>query len=138
VLAIDTSGPSLALAAENAMLNNVRQLRFERVDASELLNDDPEPPRLARERGDVGKALRAYRDLHLRAMRVVESGGLLAASSCSGSVSEQEFEQTLREAAYDLGRSARIVARGGQAPDHPVLATCPEGRYLKFLLACID
>jgi 23S rRNA (cytosine1962-C5)-methyltransferase len=149
VLAIDTSGPSLALAAENAMLNNVRQLRFERVDASELLNDlhkkkrrfgivVSDPPRLARERGDVGKALRAYRDLHLRAMRVVESGGLLAASSCSGSVSEQEFEQTLREAAYDLGRSARIVARGGQAPDHPVLATCPEGRYLMFLLACID
>jgi len=148
VLGIDSSGPALALAAENAMLNNGRQVRFERGDAQETLNELHrrgrtfdvvicDPPRLAPDRAAVPKALRKYRDLHLRAMRAVKPGGLLAISSCSGAVQEEEFERTLREAAYDLKREARILYRGGQAADHPVLATCPEGRYLKFLLACV-
>ena len=130
------------------MLNNCRQLRVERGDARRYLDaahDTGErfdvvisdPPRLAPTRASVKKALRVYRDLHLRAMRLVEPGGLLAASSCSGSVSEDEFEATLRNAAYDLGRTVQVLLRGGQAPDHPVLVTAPEGRYLKFLLACV-
>ena len=148
VICIDSSGPALALAAENAMLNNCRQLRVERADARRYLDEAHEsgkrvdvvisdPPRLAPTRAAVKKALRVYRDLHLRAMRVVEPGGLLAASSCSGSVSEEEFEATLRDAAYDLGRTVQVIFKGGQAPDHPVLTTSPEGRYLKFLLVCV-
>jgi len=70
-------------------------------------------------------------------MRVVKPGGLLAVSSCSGAVREDEFERTLTEAAYDLKREVQVLYRGGQASDHPVLTTCPEGRYLKFLLACV-
>ena len=70
-------------------------------------------------------------------MRLVEPGGLLAASSCSGAVSEADFERTVREAAYELRREVQVLQRGGQAADHPVLATCPEGRYLKFLLLCV-
>jgi len=148
VLGIDSSGPALALAAENAMLNNGRQVRFERADAQEALNEMHrrgrtfdvvicDPPRLAPDRASVPKALRKYRDLHLRAMRVVKPGGLLAVSSCSGAVHEDEFERTVVEAAYDLRRDAQVLHRGGQAGDHPVLATCPEGRYLKFLLTCV-
>jgi 23S rRNA (cytosine1962-C5)-methyltransferase len=148
VIGIDSSGPALALAAENAMLNNGRQVRFERGDAHEVLNEMhrrgrtfdlviSDPPRLAPDRASVPRALRKYRDLHLRAMRVVKPGGLFAASCCSGAVAEGEFERTLREAAYDLGRDVQVLHRGGQAPDHPVLATCPEGRYLKFILACV-
>jgi len=148
VLGIDSSGPALSIAAENAMLNNGRQVRFERADAQEALNEMHrrgrtfdvvicDPPRLAPDRASVPKALRKYRDLHLRAMRVVRPGGLLAVSSCSGAVREGEFEQTLLEAAYDIKRDAQVLYRGGQAGDHPVLATCPEGRYLKFLLACV-
>ena len=149
VLGIDSSGPSLANAVDNAMLNNVRQVRFERDDVKSALNRLHEagrrfdivvsdPPKFAPSKRDVSRALSAYRDLHLRAMRLVEPGGLLAASSCSGAVNAEEFEQTVRDAAYDLGRHARILHRGGQAPDHPVLATCPEGRYLKFLLVCVE
>jgi len=148
VLGIDSSGAALAIAAENAMLNNGRQVRFERADTAEVLNSlhrkgrrfdlvVSDPPRFATERKDKPNALRAYRDLHLRAMRAVRPGGLLAVSSCSGVVDEAEFEATLREAAYDLRRDVQVLERGGQAPDHPVLATCPEGRYLKFLLACV-
>jgi len=148
VLGIDSSGPALALAAENAMLNNGRQTRFERADVHDALNEIHrrgrtfdivvcDPPRLAPDRAAVPGALRKYRDLHLRAMRVVKPGGLLAASCCSGTVQEAEFERTLREAAYDIRRDVQILHRGGQAGDHPVLATCPEGRYLKFLLACV-
>jgi len=148
VLGIDTSGPALALAAENAMLNNGRQVTYERADVKEVLDRLHrekrrfdfvvcDPPRFARDRAHAGRALRAYRDLHLRALRAVEPGGLLAVSSCSGVVPEEAFENTVRDAAYDLGRTVRILHRGGQASDHPVLATCPEGRYLKFLLLAV-
>jgi len=147
VLGIDASGAALALAAENAMLNHVPRVRFERKDVRKALNELHasgrrfdivicDPPKYARDRKGVKKALRAYRDLHLRALRLVTPGGVLAASSCSGLVTEDEFERTLREAAYDLGRPLQLLQRGGQAADHPVLATCPEGRYLKFLLVC--
>lgn len=148
VLGIDSSGPALALAAENAMLNNGRQVRFERGDARAVLNEMhrkgrcfdiviSDPPRFAPDRAAVKKALTAYRDLHLRAMRVVRPGGLLAAACCSGAVSDGDFETTLRTAAYDLGRDLQVLHRAGQAADHPVLATCPEGRYLKFVVACV-
>ena len=148
VVGIDSSGRALSLAAENAMLNNCRHVRFERGDAKEALDRFHragrkfdfvvcDPPRYARERSQVKKALRAYRDLHLRAMRVVTEGGLLAVASCSGVVDEPDFEQTLREAAYDLNKDVRILHRGGQAADHPVLTACPEGRYLKFLLMAV-
>jgi len=149
VLGIDSSGPALADAAENAMLNNLmNSVRFERDDARNALNRLHkqgrrfdivicDPPKLAPDRAAVKRALTVYRDLHLRALRVVEPGGLLAASCCSGSVTEAEFEDTLRDAAYDVGRGLQFLARGGQAPDHPVLATCPEGRYLKFVLASV-
>ena len=96
-----------------------------------------DPPRLAPDRAAVKKALTAYRDLHLRAMRVVRPGGLLAAACCSGAVGDDDFEATLRSAAYDLKRDLQIIHRAGQAADHPVLATCPEGRYLKFVVACV-
>ena len=148
VLSVDSSGPALSLAAENAMLNNVRAVRYERSDVKAMLNRLSgerrrfdivvcDPPKFARNRAGVKRALAAYRDLHLRAMRVVAPGGLLAAASCSGLVTESDFEQTLRDAAYDLGRSVQVVHRAGQAADHPVLATCPEGRYLKFVVASI-
>jgi 23S rRNA (cytosine1962-C5)-methyltransferase len=149
VVGIDSSGPVLAMAVDNAFLNNVRQVRFERADVKSYLNElhgegrrfdivVSDPPKYAADRRSVDKALRAYRDLHLRAIRLVAEGGLLAASSCSGLVGADDFERTLREAAYDVGRSVRLLHRGGQAPDHPVLATCPEGRYLKFMLACVE
>lgn len=148
VLAIDSSGPALALAAENAMLNNGRQVRFERANDRDALNRFHkqgrtfdlvvcDPPPFARDRRDVDRALRGYRDLHLRAARVVQPGGLLAVSCCSAAVREADFEATLREAAYDLGRTIQILHRGGQAADHPILGSCPETRYLKFLLACV-
>jgi 23S rRNA (cytosine1962-C5)-methyltransferase len=143
VLGIDSSGPALALAAENAMLNNGRQVRFERADAQEALNEMhrkgrlfdvviSDPPRLAPDRASAPRALRKYKDLHLRAMRVVKPGGLLAVSSCSGAVREDEFERTLQEAAYDVRRQVQVLSRGGQACDHPVRATAPDARYLKF------
>jgi 23S rRNA (cytosine1962-C5)-methyltransferase len=148
VMGIDSSGPALALAVENAMLNNGRQVRFERADAREVLNRFHEtgrrfdivvsdPPRFAQDKSGLDRALRGYRDLHLRALRVVRPGGLIAVSCCSGVVPRVDFERTLFEAAHDLNRSLQLLHRGGQAPDHPVLATCPEGRYLKFLLACV-
>jgi len=148
VLGIDSSGPALALAAENAMLNNGRQVRFERGEARAVLDFlhrthrrfdvvISDPPRLAPDRSAVARALRAYRDLHLRALRVVERGGLFAASCCSGAIEREAFECTLKEAAHDLGRTLQILHRGGQAPDHPILATSPGSDYLKFVLTCV-
>ena len=148
VLGVDSSGPALALAVENAMLNHGRQVRFQRGDARKVLDDLKregrkfdivicDPPRLAPNRAAVPRALKVYRDLHLRAMRVVEPGGLLAMSCCSGAVTPMQFEATIREAAFDVKREVAILQRGGQSPDHPVRASCPESRYLKFVLACV-
>ena len=149
VLGIDSSESALKIAAENAKLNNARQVEFQQADVRTILDQFHQekrrfdavvcdPPRYARARSHVPKALRAYRDLHLRAMRVVEPGGLLAVASCSGVVSEEDWENTVRDAAYDLRRTVRVLHRGGQSTDHPVLTACPEGRYLKFLLLTVD
>ncbi|MCK6481675.1 MAG: class I SAM-dependent methyltransferase [Planctomycetes bacterium] len=94
-----------------------------------------DPPRLADNRHQVEGALKALREIHLRALLLLEEGGVLAASSCSGAVGDEPFEETLREAARLARRRVQVVYRGGQGPDHPWSVVAPEGRYLRFLLA---
>jgi 23S rRNA (cytosine1962-C5)-methyltransferase len=93
-----------------------------------------DPPPFARARTALDAALRGYKEINLRALRLLAPGGRLATFSCSHHVDETTFEATLREAAVDAGVRARVVARLPQAPDHPVLLTVPETRYLKGVL----
>jgi 23S rRNA (cytosine1962-C5)-methyltransferase len=93
-----------------------------------------DPPPFARSRSAVEAAARGYKEVNLRALRLLEPGGRLATFSCSHHVSEATFEDVVRDAATDAGITVRVIEKLTQAPDHPVLLTVPETRYLKGLL----
>ena len=93
-----------------------------------------DPPPFARGRTALDDALRGYKEINLRALRLLSPGGRLATFSCSHHVDEAMFERTVREAAADAGVRCGCVERLAQAADHPVLLTVPETRYLKGLL----
>ena len=94
-----------------------------------------DPPSFTRTKSGLGDALRGYRELHMRAFKLLSKGGLLATFSCSHHVSEAAFSETITDALVDARRSARRLRRFEQAPDHPVLPTIPETEYFRgFLL----
>ena len=93
-----------------------------------------DPPPFARGRTALASALRGYKEINLRALRVLAPGGRLATFSCSHHVDETTFEATCHDAAADAGVRLRVLDRLGQAADHPMLLTVPETRYLKGLL----
>jgi 23S rRNA (cytosine1962-C5)-methyltransferase len=143
---IETSAEALAQARDNLALNGVAD-RAELVDANafdELRRLERagarfglvvlDPPPFAPGRRTVERAARGYKEVNLRAMRLLEPGGVLATFSCSYHVSPDLFEAICRDAAADAGVALRVLALLGQAPDHPVLLGVPETRYLKGLL----
>ena len=93
-----------------------------------------DPPPFARGRTALAAALRGYKEINLRALRLLAPGGRLATFSCSHHVDPTTFEATCREAAADAGVRLRVLDTLPQATDHPVLLTVPETRYLKGLL----
>jgi 23S rRNA (cytosine1962-C5)-methyltransferase len=143
---IESSPDALAGARENLLLNAVAD-RAEVIAGNtfdELRRLDREgarfglvvvdPPPFARSRDAVEAASRGYKEINLRAMRMLEPGGLLLTFSCSHHLTEPRFEEICREAAADAGLTLRVLDRLTQAADHPVLLTVPETRYLKGLL----
>ena len=94
-----------------------------------------DPPSLARNKKSKFAALRAYKKLNTLALRCVKPGGLLASASCTSQVSTEDFKNVLGDAANDAEARLQILHEAGHAPDHPVPATFPEGRYLKFVMA---
>ncbi|MBQ7666533.1 MAG: class I SAM-dependent rRNA methyltransferase [Kiritimatiellae bacterium] len=97
-----------------------------------------DPPKLADAKVKVEKACRAYKDLNRLAFKLLRPGGLLATFSCSGAVDPALFATVVGEASVEAGRTARVIDRFNQPPDHPVSLTCPEGLYLKGLLCQVD
>jgi len=93
-----------------------------------------DPPSFTKTRSGLRDALRGYRELHMRAFKLLSKEGLLATFSCSHHVSDAAFSQTISDALVDARRSARRLRRFEQAPDHPVLPTIPETEYFKGLL----
>ncbi len=143
VISVDLDEAALAVAKENANLNNAR-LSLVHSDAFIYLRQmiangrtfDAvvlDPPKLAITREDVDDALRKYYDLNSLAMQVVRPGGLLLTCSCSGLVSPQMFTQTVHRASRYARRSLQLICESAAAPDHPVLLDCPESAYLKAL-----
>lgn len=94
-----------------------------------------DPPSLARNKKSRFAALRAYEKLNAQALRCVTPGGLLATASCTSQVSPEDFRRVLAEAAVRAGVRVQILHEAGHAPDHPVPAGFPEGRYLQFVVA---
>jgi 23S rRNA (cytosine1962-C5)-methyltransferase len=143
---IESSPDAIAGARENLALNGVADraaiIAGNAFDELRRLEREParfglvvlDPPPFARGRGTVGAALRGYKEINLRAMRLLARGGRLATFSCSHHVTEAVFEEVCRDAARDIGIELRILDRLAQASDHPVILTIPETRYLKGLL----
>jgi len=145
VIALDSSAEALARARENAELNGIGNLRCLEGNAFDVLRDLErdgqrfdtvlvDPPAFARSRKDVPAARRGYREINLRAMRLLRPDGILVTSSCSYNLGEPEFVAVAAEAAADAGRSFRVLERRTQAPDHPIRLGFPESHYLKCLV----
>ena len=145
ITTIDSSGPALALAAENGRANGVDIGHLVEADAfSELrrLRDRGEvfdvivldPPKLAQGSAQVEKASRAYKDLNLLAAKLLSPGGHLFTFSCSGAVNAGLFQKIVAGAALDARREMHIVERLSQPADHPVPLTFPEADYLTGLV----
>jgi 23S rRNA (cytosine1962-C5)-methyltransferase len=148
VVGIDSSKPAIALAEKNREANGLSadQVTFQPSDVAKALKKLIEantqyglvvcdPPKYARSRDNLNDALKAYRHLNENAMRVTEPGGFLASFTCSGAVEPAIFDEVLTRAAEHAGRTLQIVERLSQSPDHPVAASCPEGRYLYGVIA---
>ena len=142
VEAVDSSGPALETARANAELNGLANITFTRSNAFDLLRERSgagegydlvilDPPAFARTKRELPKARRAYKEINLRAIRLLNPGGTLFTCSCSYHLSRELMEDTLRSAAADAGRALRVHAWRGQARDHPEVLTIPETRYLK-------
>lgn len=150
VVGVDASAPALELAASNARSNGVEdRVVFQRSDALRWLQGEAEagrrygmvvldPPRFARSRRGIASALQGYGRLNEAAVRVLEPGGLLLTCSCSGRVSREEFLGVLGGVAERTGRPLRILEVTGQAPDHPVSASCLESAYLKAVVLEVE
>ncbi len=147
VVNVDVAESALALAARNASLNGLDEERFEcvRADVFTFLRSCRDarksfdvivldPPRFAAAKSHVQRASRGYKDINLLAFKLLRPGGKLLTFSCSGSISAPLFQKIVADAALDAGRPARALQFLDQAPDHPVLLSFPEGRYLKGLV----
>lgn len=149
VTAVDSSRPALEAAERNEQLNRSTgdrpEIEWIEGNAFDLLKDYAtsrmqydtivlDPPAFAKTRRDLPNALRGYKELNLRAMKMLRSGGILVTCTCSHHVPEHDFLEVLRSAAADARRSPRILEKRGQAKDHPVLLAVPETSYLKCLI----
>ena len=141
VVAVDSSAPALERARANAELNG-RAIETVEANVFEFLRAEEsagrrydvivlDPPAFAKSRGSVGGALRGYKEINLRAMRLLAPGGHLCTFSCSFHVDRQRFRAMLEAAAADAGRSMRWIESRGQALDHPEVLQVPESGYLK-------
>jgi 23S rRNA (cytosine1962-C5)-methyltransferase len=146
VTAVDVSATAIESARRNAELNDITNIEFIAANAFDLLRDYDDagerfdtivldPPAFAKNRGAVEAALRGYKEINLRALRLLNPGGVLITCSCSYHVGEGLFLETLAEAARDAGRAVQIVEKRAQSRDHPILLTVPETYYLKCVVA---
>ena len=146
VVGIDIDQDVLDIARGNAKLNmpfeGGARIRFVQADIFPWLRDAAnagdaydvvvlDPAKMTRDREQVIPALKKYLDMNKLALGVVKPGGLLATFSCTGLVSEEEFLDMLRRAAFYAGRTVQVLKVAGAGPDHPFLAQVPESRYLK-------
>ena len=146
VTGVDSSRTALEMAEENAALNQpAHEIEWIEGNAFDLLKDYSEagrqydtivldPPAFARSRRNLETALRGYKELNLRALKMLRPGGVLVTCSCSYHVSEADFLETVASAALDARRTLRLVEKRGQARDHPVLLGVPETAYLKCVI----
>lgn len=145
VEAADSSAAALALAEANRAANDLGNISFREADVFELLGGYAsagrrfdvvvlDPPAFAKSRRDLERAAAAYKEINLRALKLLASGGVLVTCSCSHHLAEASFLEIVASASLDAGRQLRVLERRTQARDHPILLTVPETQYLKCLI----
>jgi 23S rRNA (cytosine1962-C5)-methyltransferase len=156
VTGVDSSRPALEMAEKNASLNatmnavpHTRELEWIEGNAFDLLREYAaanrryntivlDPPAFAKTKRDLEKALRGYKELNLRALKMLRPGGILVTCSCSFHVSAADFLKVVAEAAQDAHKSLRVVENRAAARDHPVLLNAPETSYLQCLILSVS
>ena len=148
VSGVDSSRPALEVADRNAALNKV-DIEWIEANAFDLLKDYAtsgqrydtivlDPPAFAKSKRDLDAALRGYKELNLRALKMLRPGGVLVTCSCSYHVGQSDFLEMLGGAAVDARRTLRLTEVRGQSKDHPVLLSVPETSYLKCAIATVS
>ncbi len=153
VTGVDSSRPALEVAERNEELNRaasaVKEIEWIEANAFDLLKDYAaagrqydtvilDPPAFAKSKTTKETAARGYKELNLRALKMLRPGGVLVTCSCSYHLSEADYLEIVAAAAADAHRTARILEKRGQAKDHPVLLTVPETSYLKCLVVVVS
>jgi 23S rRNA (cytosine1962-C5)-methyltransferase len=147
VTGIDSSRPALEVADQNAALNG-QDIEWIEANAFDLLKDYSssgqrydtivlDPPAFAKTKRDLDAAIRGYKELNLRALKMLRPGGVLVTCSCSYHVSQADFIGVLADAARDAHRILRVADVRGQSKDHPILLNVPETGYLKCVIASV-
>jgi 23S rRNA (cytosine1962-C5)-methyltransferase len=148
VTGVDSSRPALEMAEKNALLNG-RELEWIEANAFDLLREYSaanrrydtivlDPPAFAKTKRDLEKALGGYKELNLRAMKMLRPGGILVTCSCSFHVGAADFLEMVADAARDAHKSLRVVENRGAAKDHPILLNVPETSYLQCLILSVS
>jgi len=148
VIGVDSSQKAVDMAARNAALNSL-QARFVKADAFEELRRLEkererfgciilDPPAFVKNRAKVREALKGYKEINLRAMKLLEPGGVLVTCSCSHHIDEDLFSEMLIDAASTANRQARLLEMRSQARDHPILLAARETQYLKCAVLVVD
>ena len=153
VTGVDSSRPALEVAEQNAALNSGllkgKEIEWIEANAFDLLKDYAtssrhydtivlDPPAFGKTKRDLEAALRGYKELNLRALKMLRPGGILVTCSCSYHVGQADFLEMLGSAALDAHRNLRLIEVRGQAKDHPVLLNVPETAYLKCVIASVS
>jgi len=149
VTLVESSGPALAVAKDNASLNGFDHLDLVKANVFAFLKEavaagrrfdciSLDPPAFAKSRRDRDAAYKGYKEINRRAFQLLNPGGVLVTCSCSYNLSEPEFLEIVRAAAADAHRQARLVQRRGAAKDHPALLSLPESLYLKCLILEVE
>ena len=146
VLGVDASELGITQAEENAKLNDLHNVvKFKCADVFDLLPDLEkkgekfdviilDPPAFTKSRNSIKNAIKGYREINLRAMKLINDGGYLATCSCSHFMSYELFTETINQAAKNVHKRLRQVEYRTQAPDHPILWAVEESYYLKFYI----
>ena len=145
VEAVDSSAPALATARANAEANGIGNVEFREADVFDLLAAYSsarrqfsmvvlDPPAFAKSRGSIDGAVRGYKEINLRALRLLGPGGVLVTCSCSHHINEAMLLELVAQASLDANRTLRVLERRTQSQDHPILLTVPETLYLKCLI----
>jgi 23S rRNA (cytosine1962-C5)-methyltransferase len=149
VLAVDISADSIAAAQRNCSLNGFQNVEFKEANVFDLLRElekegqafdtiNLDPPAFAKNRKAIAGARSGYKEINLRALKLLKRGGVLITSSCSYHMLEADFLEVICEAARDCHRYVQIIEKRGQSADHPILAAMPETYYLKcFILRAL-